>query len=490
MFDCRPPISFKFEWCFAATRFWLLFVLLFVTIVNSGNAQLQLKSQSTVDLETLTFADGPATRFAPTVNGRTHQQTPLVTYRGYQYVTYFDAKRRLCIGRRKLPSESWEVIHFADHKFKTNDAHNTAVLGICDKDGTIHMAFDHHASQLNYRISKLGVAHKPESFPWKAGVFSGVFHTLGTVKPDPKVTYPRFFPASNGNLMLYYRSITSGNGDGVIQEYDGNKHDWSHGLGAFISREEGTYEANGSTSPLRCPYMNALSYAGDRLHASWIWRDRFEKTSPKNQHDLCYVYSDDNGRTWKNSEGQAIGRTGQKLINVHSPGLVVVPIPINAGLTNQNTHYAFPDGSIHVVMRGKAMDPASDKIQDNYFHLWRTESGKWEFAELPIRGNRPKLVGTKDKAMVLVYSNNNKLLIAGGRPNRSMTQWKWADLPMPQQQPCYGDALVDLQRWEEEQVLSVYVQEPPARLIKTNQKGPSDGMPTPLKVVDYQFPQR
>ncbi len=178
---------------------------------------LELIEKSTVDYKALTFASGSATRFAKTANGRTHQQTPLTTYRGYQYVTYFDAERRVCIGRRQLPGGSWEVIRFQDHFFDTNDSHNTAVIGICDKDGTIHMAFDHHATRLNYRVSKLGAAHHPESVQWAADLFDGVTHTLGSVRPDDQVTYPRFVPTPDGNLMLYYRAVTSGDGDGMTR---------------------------------------------------------------------------------------------------------------------------------------------------------------------------------------------------------------------------------------------------------------------------------
>ncbi len=146
-------------------------------------SQLELIEKTNVEERALTFATGPATRFSNAVNGRTHQQTPLTTYRGYQYVTYFDAERRVCIGRRKLPHGSWEVIQFKDHKIESTDSHNAAVIGICDKDGTIHMAFDHHATRLNYRVSKLGAAHHPDSVQWNTDLFGGVNHTLGSVSP-------------------------------------------------------------------------------------------------------------------------------------------------------------------------------------------------------------------------------------------------------------------------------------------------------------------
>ena len=452
-------------------------------------AEIELLSQTTVCEETLTFAIGPATKFSTTVNGRTHQQTSLTTYRGYQYVTYIDAQRRVCIGRRQLQSGPWQIIQFTDHKFETNDSHNTAVIGICDKDGTIHMAFDHHATQLNYRVSNLGAAHSPESTPWKADLFGPVLHTLGSVAPDPRVTYPRFFSAPNGNLMLFYRGVTSGDGDGVIEEYDGDQHDWSVGLGKVIARDIGTFTApDGRVSLKRCPYMNSVSYAGERLHASWIWRDRFEKTNARNQHDLCYAYSDNHGRTWMNSDGKEIGKTGKEFIHLDSPGVVVASIPINSSLSNQNTHYAYEDGSIHVVLRH-----LSKGTDDGYYHhYWRNSQGKWNQETLPFSGSRPKLVGTKDRSLILAYTDEDddeqeELFVAHGQPNADRTSWQWTDVKLPRRHSITGEAILDLERWEKERVLSIYGQEEPSKIVETKLPGPVDGFPAPLNVIDYQF---
>jgi len=465
----------------------------FLTILQCDEVsatEVELVGKSTVTEKALTFAVGPAARFGQTVNGRTHQQTPLTTYRGYQYVTYFDAQRRLCVGRRKLPSGSWEVIQFKDHRFESNDSHNASVIGICDKDGTIHLAFDHHASPLNYRVSKLGAAHHPESVPWNADLFAGVMHSLGSVMTDERVTYPRFFSSPNGKLMLYYRAVTSGDGDGMIEEYDGEKHDWTPGLGKFIARDIGTYTYGGNTSQYRCPYMNSLSYAGGRLHASWVWRDRFERTNVGNQHDLCYAYSDDYGRTWCNSEGVTIGKTGSQFIHLDSPGLVVASIPSHYGLTNQNTHYAYPDSSVHVILRHRLKG-----TQDNrYHHYWRTSQGVWKSEALPFSGSRPKLVGTSDRRLVLVYTDEDEenderewLHIAEGRPHTDQTGWRWSAVKLPQPHSVCGDAVLDQQRWEAERVLSIYGQEAPSKMIRTDRPGPVDGMPSPLTVVDYQL---
>jgi hypothetical protein len=445
--------------------------------------ELRLIGKSTVDKEALTFAHGPATRFGPTVNGRTHQQSPLTTCRGYQYVTYIDAGRRVCLGRRKLPAGRWEIVRFTDHRFESNDAHNTAVIGICDADGTIHMAFDHHATRLNYRVSQPGVAHRPDSVRWDPGLFTKVMHTLGSVGADKQVTYPRFFSAPNGNLMLYYRSVTSGNGHGMIEEYNGARHDWTPGLGRFIARDMGTYSVGGARSKFRCPYLNSISYAGQRLHVSWIWRDRFDKTDVRNQHDLCYAYSDDHGRTWHNSDGRMIGETGSSFIHVNTPGVIVAPIPSHSGLSNQNTHYAYPDGSVHIML----LQRRAGHRKSVYHHHWRTSHGAWKFEALGFTGSRPKLVGTEDRGLFLLYEAQDELRIAKGVPKAPGAGWTWSGMDFPRQASLYGEPVLDLHRWEQEQVLSVYCQEAPTRTVRANRSNPVDGSPSPLNVVDYRI---
>ena len=83
-------------------------------------------------------------RWGTFINGKSYQQMPIETYKGWQYVTYYDPQRHVCIGRRKLPDGVWELIQFKDYLFEGNDNHNVTVLGISPGDGTIHLAFDHH----------------------------------------------------------------------------------------------------------------------------------------------------------------------------------------------------------------------------------------------------------------------------------------------------------------------------------------------------------
>ena len=278
----------------------LVLAALFVMAVAPAlvQAQIELVQRSLVDPRGLNFANGPQTRFSTAINGATHQQNPLVSYKGYQYVTYYNAQRYVCLGRRKLPNGRWNVIRFKDYRITNNDSHNTAVLGICPKDGTIHLAFDHHSTRLNYRRSVKGLANKPDEMKWNASMFSPITNKLGRVEKNlNKICYPRFLTTPTGDLLLYYRYLTSANGDGTLQFYDGDRRQWRTDYGRFIARDIDRFRHQGKISEFRCPYINGMSFQGNRLHVTWSWRDRFEKSNPRNNHSLCYAYSDDLGKT-------------------------------------------------------------------------------------------------------------------------------------------------------------------------------------------------
>ncbi|MDF7823488.1 BNR repeat-containing protein [Pontiellaceae bacterium B12227] len=438
----------------------------FITLCSALGlfADVELLQSTIVDNNALNFSSSAAS-FNRNINGRTYQRFPMATSKGYQYATYYDEDRYVCLARRKLPDGAWDVIRFTDYTINSHDSHNVVSVGICEKDGTIHLMFDHHKHDLNYRVSNIGVASNPESVTWSTGLFSPITDNLGSVGKITQLTYPSFFNAPNGNLMLYYRYGGSGSGDGMIQEYNGTTHDWTIGLGKFISRwgdYTGAYSTTTSTS--RNPYINGISYGGDRLHATWGWRET--STSAASNHDLNYAYSDDNGRTWRNNTGTLIGTTGSSYISINSPGLIAAAIPQNIGLSNQYTHYAFPDGSCHVMVAHN----------NKYQHYWRNAAGAWSQGTLSFKGSRPKMCGDDDGNLFLVYEDGGKPRIAKGVPNASQTAWSWS-LVYTQNVSEGGEGQLDYSRWEADRVLSFYGQEEPPNTSET---------PSPLHIYDYK----
>jgi len=116
-----------------------------------------------------------------------------------------------------------------------------------------------------------------------------------------------------------------------------------------------------------------------------------------------------------------------------------------------------------------------------------TPEGVWHSQALPFSGNRPKLVGTEDSTLYLIFSSRDQVQIAQGVPHSDRSAWKWSLLKLPDPHPCFGDPLVDINRWNSEEILSIYSQHPPAKLIRTNQSAALDGLPSPLHVADYRL---
>lgn len=200
---------------FDRTRVTLVFLTAASSLVIGAGAgettlprfEIEKCDDSVVDSKALNFLDAPFQEWSQGPNGLSFQQDAIATFGGYQYATYWDADRWLCVGRRKLPRGPWEVIRFGDYRIKSNDVHNVTVLGICPCDGTIHLAFDHHNDPLHYRVSQPGAALHPGRVAWAADLFGKVLTKLPSQQeiPNRPLTYPRFFRAPDGNLQLYFR---------------------------------------------------------------------------------------------------------------------------------------------------------------------------------------------------------------------------------------------------------------------------------------------
>ena len=449
-------------------------VLGYLSSITLHASDLDVLKITTLDESGLTFATGTKTKFSTNINGRSFQQHAVYTFNGWQYATCYDANRNVVLGRRELPDGDWELIRFLDYQITSSDAHNVTVLGICEGDGTLHLAFDHHAHDLNYRVSEPGVATSPESVTWDASLFGPVTDNLGSVGKLTSVTYPRFFNAPNGNLMLYYRYRGSGNGDGFIQEYDATSHDWTPGLGKFIG-STGTYNGARSTnSTSRNPYLNGIYYAGERIHVTWGWRE--SSGGAAYNHGLNYAYSDDHGRTWFNNAGTQIGTTNSTIITIDSPGLIVADIPQNEGLSNQYTSWFYPDGRAHVIVE-----------RNNFYeHHFRTADGRWDFEVLDFEGSRPDMVGDVNGDLFLVYTAEDRLKIAKGVRNAAGDSWTWKQIYSRADATEIGEGLIDRGRWEADGILSVYGQEQPATQLDYGSGTMIDGMPAPVHVIDFR----
>ncbi|MCX7048153.1 MAG: BNR repeat-containing protein [Candidatus Sumerlaeota bacterium] len=443
---------------------------------------------SVIEQAALNFPDGP---YGTCINGQTFQQEGMISFGEYQYAGFFEDGGVLCVARRSLPKEAWEKIRFVDYpKIKHKDVHNVVVVGLCPKDGTIHLSFDHHGHPLHYRKSVPGLALKPQDFKWHASLFGPTTSELEPGKPLAQVTYPMFFSTPQGNLQFLFRQGGSGNGDWRLAEYDPDAKDWQV-LGILFSRA-GKYE----TSDSRCAYPNALRYdPKGRLHVTWCWRET-PKGAPfdlATNHDLMYAYSDDFGRTWKNNDGQAVAALGAKNpqdakpISIDSPGIVVRKIRCLWGQMNVTTGFVDAKGRPHTINWQNPPEALAKSLNMNtwrYYHFWRDTDGKWHENLLPFFGRKPQIVlDPAGNAYIIFCTGANlnyhetdsggELKIATATEASGWTDWK---IVVEDNRTFVGEPLVDPTRWQKEQILSVYIQEKPAQ----------PGAASLLHVIDYR----
>ncbi len=375
------------------------------------------------------------------LNGESFQQEGILTYNGYQYTAFWNTNRAVVMARRALPDGGWQKFEFTDYHNTTDDAHNTISLGVCPNDGTLHIAFDHHGDNLHYRKSQQGFMTDPANANWSSGSFSAVTGTLtsGTVTA---VTYPRFVTTPQGNMLFEYRYGTSGSGDQYLYEYNGNSHSWTS-LGKYIDGI--SYSINA--------YPHGLAYGknSSRLHVAWCWR---ETSNASTNHDLLYIYSDDNGRTWKNNNGSTVGTTGSSFVNKNSSGIKVWTINQNRGLINQEHMAVDNNGRVHVLLshlpdsEPDDSDFTSARTKSLYFHYFRDQSGTWSRNSLAIaviKNFRGKLaVSSSDN----LYAILPDLRIASASSSSNWIDWSLVD--SSDSGRFFSDPLIDTFRLQTE----------------------------------------
>lgn len=429
--------------------------------------------------------------FGQAINGKSFQQHALLTHAGFQYLGYYDADRRVCLARRKLPAGAWQSIRFTDYHFESNDAHNTISLGICPQDGTIHLAFDHHGDPLHYRVSRQGVATTPNVNEWSVDLFGEVQSNLEPGRTI-RITYPRFWQTPDGGLQFCYRCGGSGNGDRMLVDYNARAGQWEN-TRQIDSRAGAFSDGFRADSNSRCSYPNGYDYGPEgNLHVTWVWREDSQGAN----HDLMYAYSDDGGRTWNNDLGEPIdGPPGCR-----TSGITVVPIDRRHGLRNTTAQAIDSQGRVHVILThctretlaavGASLGESrwGPPAAARYHHYWRHGSQDWRHVELPVvAGNRPKLYFDQHDNALLIFSDaqvstdipssDGNLQIMAATPEAEWQDWR---VIHTERGPFGNEMLADPVKWRQSGVLSVMVQDFPAR--------PQE--PTALQVLDFEVRRR
>jgi len=402
------------------------------------------------------------------VNVASYRQNGIMYYGGYQFVAWYNGNARNVIVARRtfdaatMSAGSWVWAYIKFTLASGADSHNVISMGISESDGRLHMAIAQHDAQLYYIAS---VANAVSAATWDNTVFGGTGTSdSGAAAPSAgmpnygaatdDVTYPYFISPDAKTLQLAYRTGSSGDGEMQLAEYSSGA--WTY-VGQFTSAT-GSYTQSGVTSGTRNAYPHGLDYDGaGRLHMAFTWREDLNTSfidncsDAINNHDTLYIYSDDRGRTWKNSGGSTVADVAAKqTAGVSSPGLVVDPLPVGRDMMNQETQITDHGNLLHVVI-SYIPDPyqpgcATDRTQAQPFHLWRAADGTWTKTEITLGGqdvnqgyDRSKLfVDASDNAYVLLPD----LRLVAASAASGWTDWSllWDG----RSRGNYGEAIIDV----------------------------------------------
>ncbi len=414
------------------------------------------------------------------VNNASYQQSALLSHRGFQYAAWYTANRNAVVARRQLPAGAWQSVQLP-HALSTNDSHNSISLGISPGDGRLHVAMDTHNTRVFYVKSEAGLVSDPLNRSWVPGRFGAVQRTLDGVELG-NMTYPRFVVTPQGRLQFSYRTGGSGNGTMELAEYDGV---WRR-LGRWSSAT-GSYTARGVTSTTRNLYLHGLTYSGSgRLHASYTWREGNTgvlcHSGGLANHDTGYVYSDDQGRTWRNNAGQQVATTGSgTLVSVGTAGQVVDPLTVDHGLINQESQTADSTGNPHVIISyvpGRFTQCVSNFVTQRIsygraFHLRRDAQGGWRKVEIPVALN-----AFGRSQIVLDAADNAYVVLPFGRIVTASKSSGWTDWTVRFDGAglnAFGEVSVDRSRIGEGVLSLLY------------QQRSSGTTPSPIRVADFRL---
>src|SRR5262245_59820870 len=86
-----------------------------------------------------------------TVNMSIFRHHGLLTHDRFQFLAFYKDKSTLRLVRRDLTSGRIDSFDLPG-TYHLDDAHNCVSLG-CDREGFLHLAYDHHCTPLRYRRS-------------------------------------------------------------------------------------------------------------------------------------------------------------------------------------------------------------------------------------------------------------------------------------------------------------------------------------------------
>jgi len=434
----------------------------------------------------------------------------LQTVGDQQFIAYYrrhatDAdhpeNQTLAIGRRNLDEAVWEIFPTTFQAFNINDTHDVVSFTI-DGDGFLHMSWGMHGNSLLYAKSSASVLGSAPIVMVSLGAAGMTGHESG-------VTYPMFETLPDGNVLFMFREGSSGNGDTYLNRYDITTDTWApvhtNGSGTAIPFFKGT-----GFSPNYNFYPDRISLAADgTIHVAGVVR--YNDDSPAGQigfqtnHRYLYMKSDDDGTTWRRSDGSVIdlpmtekdeGLPGYGPNNVPE---IALDIPEGFSLMNQSGMTT--DNAGHpVIANWWSPDSGSGDFTRNYQLLYH-DGSNWQQCAISNRTiddpgtryseayvshlGRPIVVVDEADRIIVVYRDNrdtNGVTVVWSEPlAQDPTRSHWSRMDLTTEDVGDWEPTYDEGRWKRDGVLHLLYQKCPGNGISYSSQNHS----TPVSILEW-----
>nr|WP_294781079.1 BNR repeat-containing protein [uncultured Flavobacterium sp.] len=388
------------------------------------------------------------------VNTVIFRNSALTSFKENQYTAYYDPEGRMVLAKRKLNSKTWDKV-ITPYSGNVKDAHNDISI-IIDGDGYLHVSWDHHDTRLRYARSI-----KPFSLE------------LGEEKPmtgidEDKVTYPEFHNLSNGNLLFCYRSGASGRGNLVIKSYDLKEQKWTSLQNNLLDGEN-----------QRSAYWQ-MCIGEKGIYISWVWRESWDVST---NHDICYAFSADGGKTWQKSTGEKY-----TLPITKATAELAWQVPQNSSLINQTAMTVDENGNPYITTYWNNNSMPQYKVV--YF-----SAGKWNLIDTDFRQtsfnlggggtkripiSRPEILVNKSMLYLLFRDEERDNKITLAYTNLENKKWQLKDVSrftVGQWEPNF-----DKELWKNKKQLHIFSQ----NVNQADGEGLVKANPEPVQVLEVK----
>lgn len=269
-------------------------------------------------------------------------------------MAYYDRDRYLTVAELDLDKRQVCRVQLQS-RFAGWDSHNATSLALAS-DGSIHLAANMHASQLVYARSDL------------AGALASFKLSPMTGKDEDHVTYPTFVGGGASPLSFMYRSGRSGEGDWVVDNWNGTM--WRR-VGQIFSATSSSGHVSAYPSPL-------VRDSKGQLHFAIVWR-----RTPMIESNFAISYARTSDlKTW-------FGSTGRQLtVPLTVDGSDVIEKPgENTGLVN-NARLVLDSKGVPVIFYTRYAEDGR-----NILIAARPDQAGWTVKEIARSAGRTDLKG-------------------------------------------------------------------------------------------------